>query len=204
MVYNISYMEEIFTQNIINFYKKIGYNFYSKCSDDSQGEEMKVYLSNGKRILCIRIESRKCIDGFFWIYKQDLVIEAFDDFDATTLWNNRGEILIRKSFYVFDSKGKYKYTDNFELAKEIEKKKRERLRIENYFLSCLIFEYDRCSSKLYRFVKSKKDTSQLSQKIFTKYNIKLDIMESINIVIMRLILTENHQLFLIFLLTNNK
>ncbi len=173
MVYNISYMEEIFTQNIINFYKKIGYNFYSKCSGGSQGEEMKVYLSNGKRILCIRIESRKCIDGFFWIYKQDLVIEAFDDFDATTLWNNRGEILIRKSFYVFDSKGKYKYTDNFELAKEIEKKKRERLSIKKYFFSCLIFEYDRCSSKLYRFIKSKKGYKSIKPKNIYKVQHKI-------------------------------
>jgi hypothetical protein len=173
MVYNINYLEEIFTQHIINFYK-MGYNFYSKCSGGSQsGEEMKIYLSNGKRILCIRIESRKCINGFFWIYKQDLVIEAFDDFDTTTLWNNRGEILIRNSFYVFDSKGKYKYIDDFELAKEIEKKKCERSRIENYFLSCLIFEYDRCSSKLYRFVKSKKGYKSIKPKNIHKVQHKV-------------------------------
>ena len=52
MVYDISYLEEIFTQHIINFCK-MGYNFYSKCS----GGSMKIYLSNGKRILCIRTVS---------------------------------------------------------------------------------------------------------------------------------------------------
>lgn len=51
MVYDISYLEEIFTQHIINFCK-MGYNFYSKCS----GGSMKIYLSNGKRILCIRAD----------------------------------------------------------------------------------------------------------------------------------------------------
>lgn len=172
MVYNISYLEEIFTQHVINFYK-MGYNFYSKCSGGSQGEEMKIYLSNGEIILCVRIEHRKCIDGFFWIYKQELVIEAFNDFDTNILWNSRGEILIKSSFYVFDSKGKYKYTDDFELAKEIEKKKRERSRIEEYFLSCLIFEYDRCSSKLYRFVKSKKGYKSIKPKNIYKVQHKI-------------------------------
>lgn len=153
MVYNINYLEEIFTQHIINFYK-MGYNFYSKCSGGSQGEEMKVYLSNGKKILCIRIESRKCIDNFFYVYKQELIVEAFENFNETILWNNKGEILNIYTFYSFDSKGKYKYTDDFELAKEIEKKRCERM-LRNRPLS-LIFHFDRCSSKLYRFVKSKK------------------------------------------------
>ena len=161
MVYDISYLEEIFTQHIINFYK-MGYNFYSKCSGGSQGEEMKIYLSNGKRILCIRIESRKCIDNFFYVYKQKLIVEAFENFNETILWNNKGEILNIYTFYVFDSKGKYKYTDDFELAKEIEKKRCERM-LRNRPLS-LIFHFDRCSNKLYRFVKSKKGYKTIKPK----------------------------------------
>lgn len=152
MVYNINYLEEIFTQHIINFYK-MGYNFYSKCSGGSQGEEMKVYLSNGKKILCIRIESRKCTDNIFYVYEQDLIVEEFCDFDSTTLWNGNGKILIKYPFYVFDSKGKYKYTDDFGFVKEIEKKRRERMSRNSP--SSSIFHFNRCSSKLYRFVKSK-------------------------------------------------
>jgi hypothetical protein len=157
MVYDISYLEEIFTQHIINFCK-MGYNFYSKCS----GGSMKIYLSNGKRILCIRIESRKCIDGFFFVYKQELVIEVFNNFDTNILWNNKGEILNIYTFYVFDSKGKYKYTDDFEFAKEIEKKKCERI-LRNRPLSS-VFHFDCCSSKLYRFVKSKKGYKTVKSK----------------------------------------
>lgn len=153
MVYNIDYLEKLLTQYIM-YYCKQGYNFYSKCSSGSQGEEMKIYLSNGKRILCVRIESNKRIDGFFYIDKQELVIEAFNNFDANILWNNKGEILNIYTFYVFDSKGKYKYIDDFEFAKEIEKKKRERM-FRNRSLSS-VFHFDYCSSKLYRFVKSKK------------------------------------------------
>lgn len=150
MVYNISYLEEIFTQHIINFYK-MGYNFYSKCSGGSQGEEMKIYLSNGERILCVRIESIKCIDNIFYVYEQNLIVEEFCDFDSTILWNNRGKILIKYPFYAFYSKGKYKYTDDFELAKEIEKKRRERM-LKNIPLRS-IFHFDHCPSRLYKFVK---------------------------------------------------
>ena len=174
-IFDIDELEKVLSFWVAN-YLRMGYRFYTKCSGGTQGDLDRIYLTNDKHILCFRITSRKCVDNFFYVMKHYLIIEEFTDFDADILWNDKGNFIMNEIFYVFDSHGKYKYTSLYRSAKEIDNKKRKRAEYKYRGNSDTIFKIDRCSSKLYRLVKSKRGYKNIKVKDITRIEHKVGYM----------------------------
>ncbi len=78
---------------------------YSAASSGSQGEEMKIDLSNdgGKTVLRVWMDKGSEKVGSEWYQKADVIkitVEKFEDAEnKTTLWYGRGEKVLEKTYY---------------------------------------------------------------------------------------------------------
>lgn len=70
-------------------------DYYYALSNGTQGETLKVDITNGKETIRFRLSS------FYesWNSGLDLVVEKFNKANGNTLWNGKGEILESKRFY---------------------------------------------------------------------------------------------------------
>ena len=106
-------LSEEFTK-IVQEYLANGYLInYSKASSGSQGEEMKIDLSNdnGKTVYRVWMcEDRESIDeDERWYYDRvstmNIFIKRYDDCkNESTLWMSKGELVFEKKFYAINDR----------------------------------------------------------------------------------------------------
>lgn len=84
---------------IVNEYLAKGMTF-SVSMSGSQGEQMKVDLTDGKYTYRIRLES--FTDFTDWSHGLEIFVERFDEVvicSMSTLWNGKGDQLLHEKFY---------------------------------------------------------------------------------------------------------
>lgn len=104
---------------IIGDYISRGYWVYTKTMAGHQGEIAKIDLTNGKRIIRVRIDKKyhSRIEGLenLWLGTDVLriVVVEYDNFRTETLWNNEGTVINEFNWYQVGRKN-IAYVDNLE------------------------------------------------------------------------------------------
>lgn len=92
---------ERFTE-IVNEYLAKGMTF-SVSMSGSQGEEMKVDLTDGTSTYRIRLESSIDFNASGWPNVLEIIVERFDEVATSsmyTLWSGKGEQLLHEKFQI--------------------------------------------------------------------------------------------------------
>lgn len=153
-----------------------GYRFYHKGMSGSQGDICKVALATDEDIITIRLTSyqtRPVMESkeYISISYCKIIIEKYYDFETSTLWNDKGEYISSKFFYIVKNpygKGKNQtvFTDNYIEAVKIAEK--QSLRFSNNKKEKYKNVFDGDKIKLLPILKNHKGFSQVTKKDITE------------------------------------
>ena len=127
-------INKVYTEIISDYISK-GYWFYTKTMAGHQGEIAKIDLTNGKRIIRVRIDKKyhSRIEGLenLWLGTDVLriVVVEYDNFRTETLWNNEGTTINEFNWYQVGRKN-IAYVDNLEEYVDIANKTLNRFELK--------------------------------------------------------------------------
>lgn len=145
-----------------------GYRFYHNSMSGSQGDVCKVALTDDEDIITIRLTSYQTrvvseSKEYISINYCKVIIEKYYDFEASTLWNDKGEYISSKFFYVVKNPyGKTVFTDNYIEAVNIALK--QSLRFDNSEKKEYKNVFDGNKTKLLSILKNHQGFSSVTKK----------------------------------------
>lgn len=157
-----------------------GYRFYHNGMSGSQGDVCKVALTDDEDIITIRLTSYQTrvvseSKEYISINYCKVIIEKYYDFEASTLWNDKGEYISSKFFYVVKNPyGKTVFTDNYIEAVNISLK--QSLRFDNSEKRNIKMFLMAIKQNYYLFLKIIKVLVQLPKKILSKWFIQMTVI----------------------------
>lgn len=135
-IFTAKEINKIYTEEVKSYLNK-GYIFNTSTMAGSQGEIVRVDLTNGKEVVRVRIERfRVRTERFCMGDAVKIIFEKFDkkfckdNFeDYGTIWNDAGEKTKEICFYeISDKRAVSKYTDDKNFFEQIEEKKNSQIR----------------------------------------------------------------------------